>query len=273
MRETHMLSGALKTQISAGQKALGVLMTYDFWPGNLEIAKREGVDFVVVDREHGQADLSRIEELCRVGRLLDLPTLVRPSWAEFGEIKRVMDLGAGGLMVPWVESHEQVHAVRDGAFTPPNGRRGVGGPGVFAARGIDTKSWLEMEESLFVMLQIESPAGIQVAKEVAAPDWVDALIPGPFDLAHNMGLLDQFLAAPEHIEALLSIKQAASTVGKPCGMVVPDGRSARQWFSRGFDFAIINCFMGHMTRGLRANLQEALEQGDGSAVEGGNPPF
>jgi 2-keto-3-deoxy-L-rhamnonate aldolase RhmA len=106
-----MLASSLKQKIREGKRPLGMLMTYDFWPGYLEIAQRGGLDFVVVDMEHGQANPSRIEELCRTGRLLDLPTLVRPALCQFEPIRRALDLGAGGLMLPWVETQEQLDAL------------------------------------------------------------------------------------------------------------------------------------------------------------------
>ena len=158
-----MLASLLKEKLRRGQRALGVMMTFDFWPGYLEICQREGVDFVVLDMEHGQVDRSRGEELCRTARLLDLPLVVRPPACAMQPVKQALDMGAGGLMVPWVETQEQLDTLRAAAFCPPRGRHGMGGPAIMAAGGTSAADWRRLEDSQFLMCQIETPLGLTFA--------------------------------------------------------------------------------------------------------------
>ena len=252
-----MLCGRLKEKMRRGQKTVGVLMTFDFWPGHLEICKKQGVDFVVLDMEHGQPGYPRAEELCRTARLLDLPMLIHPQSCAMDPIKRSLDLGAGGLMIPWMETREQLDLLHAAAFCPPRGRHGMGGPGILAVDGTSSDDWAQLEDNLFVMCQIETPLGLEFAPTVAAQDWIDALMLGPYDLAHNMGLVDQFLQAEEHLAAIQQVCDAAHAGGRWAGMVTGTGADAKNWFDRGFDMIIIGAVITHFIQGLERNLTDA----------------
>ncbi len=232
-------------------------MTFDFWPGYLEICRREGIDFVVLDLEHGYVDPSRGEELCRTARLLDLPLLLRPASCTMEAIKRGLDMGPGGLMVPWVETAEQLAILRAAAFCPPRGRHGMGGPAVMAVAGASSADWRRLEESQFLMCQIETPQGLELAPVAAAQSWLDALMVGPYDLAHTMGLVDEYLRAPAHLEAIQRVCAAAHAHGRWAGMVAGTGEDARRWFDAGFDLVIVGAVVTHFTQGLQRNVAAA----------------
>jgi len=252
-----MLAGSLKEKLRQGRETVGLLMSFDFWPGYLEICKKQGVDFVVLDMEHGQVDLPRAEEICRTGRLLDLPLLIRPQSCTADHIKRSLDLGGGGLMVPWMETQGQLDILHDAAFCPPRGRHGMGGPGVMAVDGTGSEDWALLEDNLFIMCQIETPLGLEFAPTIAAQDWVDCLMLGPYDLAHNMGLVDQFLTSEEHINAIQQVRDAARSGDKWSGMVTGTGADARSWFDRGFNMVIIGAVITQFIQGLGNNLNDA----------------
>jgi 2-keto-3-deoxy-L-rhamnonate aldolase RhmA len=232
-------------------------MTFDFWPGYLEIARKMGLDFVVVDTEHGQLDPSHAETLCRTARLLDLPLLMRPQSCQADLIKRCLDQGAGGLMVPWVECQEQLDILYAAAFCPPRGRHGMGGPAILAVDGVGSADWARIEDNTFIMCQVETPKGMEFAGVIASQPWVDAVMVGPYDLAHNLGLLDQYMTAPGHVAAIERIGEAARRHGKPAGMVVGTGEDARAWFDKGFQLVICGCVMGHVRQSLARNIAAA----------------
>src|ERR1700730_4870784 len=132
-----LLASSLKSRVRNRELTLGPLMTFDFWPGYLEIFKGAGMDFVLLDMEHGSVSLKEAEELCRTARLLDFPLILRPESAQYYVDRKYLDLGPGGLMIPWTERQDQVDSVRDALFVPPRGRRGPGGPAIFANRTLD----------------------------------------------------------------------------------------------------------------------------------------
>lgn len=250
-----MLSSILKEKIRNRQKPIGMLMTFDFWPGYLEIMKKNRMDFVIVDLEHGSPGSERLEELCRLGRALDFPVIVRPAWCDYIQIKKAIDIGAGGIMVPWVETEEQLDTLERSVFSPPRGIHGMGGPSIMAADGVRAEDWDALEAGLLVTCQIETPKGVAMADRIASRDFLDIVMTGPYDLAHNMGLLDAYLSAP-HLDALLKIKDTCHNAGKPVGMVVGDGKQAKMFFDYGFDLVVIGEVSGMFRRGLKECLDE-----------------
>jgi 4-hydroxy-2-oxoheptanedioate aldolase len=227
----------LKARLRRGDLTLGPMMSFDFWPGYLEIFKAEGMDFVFLDLEHSAASLRDVEEICRVGRLIGLPVLLRPEASVYHLIRKYVDMGPAGLILPWTEQAAQLDAVQDGLFLPPKGKRGPGGPAIFANRGLDRAAWDEVEESLCVVMQIESPRGLANLAELGARDWVDAVMVGPYDLSLNLGRHGQ-MDHPEVIEAIDGIHRGAQALGKPCGMVIGMPEQAAFWRARGFHFLV-----------------------------------
>lgn len=233
-----MFATGLKQRVRDRELTMGVLISFDFWPGHLEIFKAEGLDYAVLDLEHSSCDLRTTEELCRTARLLDFPLLVRPEAAVHHVIKKYMDMGAAGLMVPWMETQEQLEAIRDAVYTPPRGRRGPGGSAIFANRTLDRAGWDEVESSFLLMFQVESRAGLANTKAFAAADWIDCTMLGPYDLSLNLsrwGDMDH----PEVVAAIRQVRSDSESVGKPCGMVVGTPEKANFWIEAGFKLILI----------------------------------
>lgn len=253
-----LLASSLKSRVRNRELTLGPLMTFDFWPGYLEILKAAGMDFVLLDMEHGSVGLRETEELCRTARLLDFPLILRPESAQYHIIRKYLDMGPGGLMIPWTERQDQVDSVRDALFIPPRGRRGPGGPAIFANRTLDRAGWDEIESNFFVMLQIETQCGLANLASLAQPDWVDAIMPGPYDLSLNLGATGQ----PEHpdvVSTIRRIREDAMAVGKPCGMVVGTAEQASAWIERGFSFFIVS-ELAMMVQRYATLLVESIRQ-------------
>ena len=96
-----------------------------------------------------------------------------------------------------------------------------------------------------------------MASEVAARDWVDALMVGPYDLAHNLGVLDRRLEAEQHIRAIELVRDAAHGQSTWAGMVAGTGEEALNWFDKGFDMMILGAIVTHFVRGLTENIAAA----------------
>ncbi len=233
-----MFATQLKQRLRERKLTTGVLLSFDFWPGHIENFKAEGLDYAVLDMEHSSCDLRTAEELFRAARLLDFPLLVRPEAAVQHVLKKHMDMGAAGLMVPWMETEDQLRAMRDAVFTPPRGRRGPGGPAIFANRSLDRAGWDEVESSLFLMFQIESREGLENVKRFAQADWIDATMLGPYDLSLNLSKWGD-MKHPEVVSAIRQVRIDSEAAGKPCGMVVGDPESARFWIEDGFRLMLI----------------------------------
>jgi 2-keto-3-deoxy-L-rhamnonate aldolase RhmA len=253
-----MLAAALKKRVRDGQLTYGPMLTYDFWPGHLEVFKAEGMHYAVLDLEHGAASLKEVEELCRTARLLHFPLIVRPEGSIFHLVRKYLDMGASGFLLPWTETMSQLETARDAIFTPPRGRRGPGGPSTLWNKSFHREGWDEVESSLFIMPQIESPAGVKAVPQLASPDWVDATMLGPYDLALNMDRCWK-PEDPDLVNAIESIHRDSAQQGKACGMVANSPEQARFWIERGFRFFIYS-EIRHMVAAQARELVQRMEE-------------
>jgi 2-keto-3-deoxy-L-rhamnonate aldolase RhmA len=238
------------------------MLTFDFWPGYLEIFKAEGMHYAILDMEHGSGSLHTAEELCRTARLLDFPLIIRPEASLYHLLRKYLDMGPAGLMIPWTERQEQIDALREASFLPLKGRRGPGGPAIFANRSLDRAGWDEIEADLFLMTQIETPAGIANLASLVSQDWIDATMLGPYDLSLNLGRCAQ-MNHPDVVGAIQETRSKSLQVGKPCGMVVNSLEEAKFWIGRGFNFFVcseVTYMVRQQARTLASGLQELFQQ-------------
>lgn len=257
-----MLASELKSRLQNNQLTLGVILTFDFWPGYLEVFKAEGLNYVILDMEHGSASLRTAEELCRTARLLDLPLIIRPEASHYHLLRKYLDMGSAGFLIPWTETQEQIETLRDATYLPPKGKRGPGGPAIFANRSIDRAGWDEIESALFLMVQIESPVGIANLTSLVSRDWIDATMLGPYDLSLNLGRWGQ-MDHPEVVNAICETRSRSLQIGKPCGMVINSLEQAQTWISRGFNFFIcseVTYLARQQTRTLVTGVREAFQK-------------
>jgi 2-keto-3-deoxy-L-rhamnonate aldolase RhmA len=113
----------LTTKINSDRITTGVLVTDQLWLRLIEICKLAGLDYAIIDCEHGPHDDTTIAQACAVGRMLNFPVLIRPISYAYDQVRRAIDLGPCGLMIPSVENVEQLDIVRDAVLLPPRGRR------------------------------------------------------------------------------------------------------------------------------------------------------
>lgn len=163
-------------------------------PAIAEITAAAGFDCVLLDLEHTDASLERITNMIRGIESVDdsITTIVRVPWNDPVRIKRVLDLGPGGILVPMVnneaEAKEAVEAVR----YPPDGIRGVAG-GRAADYGTDMIEYFgRANDELVTIVQIETEEGRDNVTEIASVDGVDGVFIGPSDLSASMGIFGEW---------------------------------------------------------------------------------
>src|SRR5581483_3583957 len=118
-------TGKLRKKLAADEPAIGLWITLEA-PTITEIAVALGLDWVVIDAEHGHLDWKEIVEHLRCVARSETVALVRIAELNVGLIKRALDIGADGVVVPWVESAEQLRQAVAFAHYPPEGVRGIG---------------------------------------------------------------------------------------------------------------------------------------------------
>jgi 4-hydroxy-2-oxoheptanedioate aldolase len=222
----------LKQKIAGPDPVLGIISTFHFWPGLVELAIKAGLDYLIIDLEHLTHQAEMVAEACAIGRRAGFPVLIRPASAEFTPVRLVMDLGPCGLLVPYVQSVETMNEIRDAVLMKPRGRRRPGGRGNFWVSDYNYATWKsEFEDDLIILPQIESKIGLENAEAIARDPLTTAIAIGPYDLSADLGVCWQ----PDHpllVGAIERIRKAGRTAGKNMWMI-GDGPSLTQ---RGFNF-------------------------------------
>jgi 4-hydroxy-2-oxoheptanedioate aldolase len=215
-----MTPGAtLKAAINSEQITTGVLITDHLWPRLIEICKNAGLDYAIIDCEHGPHDDTVVAEACQIGRLLNFPVLIRPISCNYDQVRRAIDMGPCGIMLPSVDDLDDLASVRDAVLLPPRGRRRPGGWGNHWMSDFNYPTWRDEFEADFVVLpQIETRKGLSNVKAIAADDIVTAIAVGPYDLSAELGCC--WDPQDERLKTALSdIREAGRAAGKNMWMI------------------------------------------------------
>jgi 2-keto-3-deoxy-L-rhamnonate aldolase RhmA len=201
-----------------------------------EILARAGYDWLVVDLEHSVISIDTAGELIRVIDLCGVTPLVRLTSNHQDQIKRVMDAGAHGIVVPMVntaaEAQRAVAATRYG----PAGTRGVGLARAqgYGARFQDYLSW-QKEGGPVVIVQIEHRDAVANLEAILTVPGVDGFIIGPYDLSCSMGIPGQF-DRPEFVSTMSHIRETGKRLNTMAGLhiVEPDTQRLQQAINEGY---------------------------------------
>ncbi len=250
---------SLKNRLRAGKQTVGSWITIGH-PAIAEILARTGVDWLVVDLEHSTISLDQAGELIRTIDLCGTTALVRLTSNDPNMIKRLMDCGAHGVVVPMVNSATDAKAAVAATRYPPAGTRGVG---LGRAQGYGVRfheylAWQKTEP--IVIVQIEHVDAVEAIDDILEVNGVDGYIVGPYDLSCSMGFPGDF-ERPEFVGALARVAQAGKRVGKPGGMhiVEPDPKKLREALNEGHGFIAYGVdfrFLDVAARGYLAAVPE-----------------
>ncbi|MBN2291664.1 MAG: hypothetical protein JXM70_04520, partial [Pirellulales bacterium] len=178
----------MKEKLSSGEPVVGVMATDHVWPLLVELCRQGGFDYLIIDREHGCHSDEVVAHVCQTARLAGFPVLMRVVSCETSEIRRAIDMGPCGLLLPCVESTEQLDMARDAMLMPPRGKRRPGGMCNYWLADFHYTTWRdEFEDHFIVIPQIENRKGIENVDAIAAHPMVTAMGVGPYDLSADLG--------------------------------------------------------------------------------------
>jgi 2-dehydro-3-deoxyglucarate aldolase len=201
-----------------------------------EIMGQAGYDWVAVDMEHGAISIHQLPDLFRALELGGTLPLVRLAHGHPKDCKQALDAGAGGVIVPMVETAAQLIAVRNACRWPPAGTRGVG----FSRANLFGKhfeAYREEAQAPLLVAMIEHSRAVECLGEILAVDGLDAILIGPYDLSASMGLTAQF-DEPAFIAAMERIRSLCCQANIPCGVhvVMPDTKALKLKIKEGYLF-------------------------------------
>jgi 4-hydroxy-2-oxoheptanedioate aldolase len=227
-----MRENSVKRLLAAGRPALGTWVTLGS-PLAAEWLAQLGWDWIIVDQEHGAIDTADLLGLLQAISTTPSVPLVRVPWADPQAIKRALDVGAYGLMLPMVESREQAEQCVRAMKYPPAGQRSYGGTRRTLYGGPDYND--HANEQVLVIPMIESIAGVAHVDDILSVPGVDACFVGPNDLAASLGLppsLNPRGAAYD--EALARILDACRRHGVAPGIQTEDAAAANARLEQGW---------------------------------------
>ena len=201
-----------------------------------EVMGQAGYDWVAVDLEHGSVSTHQLPDLFRALELGNTLPLVRLAQGDPKDCKQALDAGAGGVIVPMIESPEQLTSVRNACRWPPAGTRGVG----FSRANLFGKYFEEYGEEAqapLLVAMIENYNAINNLELILKVDGLDAILIGPYDLSASMGLTANFDDA-EFKKAVMTILTTAERLSVPCGLhvVAPSEQDLTERLSEGYRF-------------------------------------
>ncbi|WP_224824413.1 HpcH/HpaI aldolase/citrate lyase family protein [Cognatishimia sp. MH4019] len=227
----------------------------------LEVLALSGLDFVCLDAEHSAFDRTALDACMAVARALDFPVLVRVASGTPEAVLQALDMGAVGVVVPHVDSVEKAEAVAKSA------RFGLGGRGFAGSTrwaGYATRTMPEVlaksREETVVIAQIEEPAGVDAAREIAAVDGVDGLFLGPADLSVSYGHEGQDNA--DLVAGFKAVGAATAAAGKAYISWVTSVAQAKERAAYGLSVFFIGSEHAWMLAGAKAAAQGIHEMND-----------
>lgn len=245
------LARTLKERLAGGGTAVGSWLSL----GSVSVAEImavAGFEFLVVDLEHSPTSLETTAEIIRVVDLVGATPLVRVTSNDPHLIKRVLDAGAHGVIVPNITTAEEARAAVRATRYPPLGNRGVG---LYRAQGYGTQ-FSEYQAAaasgIAVVLQIESSAAVLNIREILTVDGVDSVMIGPYDLSSDLGVPGDF-ESEKFLSAVREVSAAAREAGVATGfhVVEPDPVQLERYLNEGYRFLVYSVDMRIIDVGAR----------------------
>lgn len=243
-------------RLRAREQMIGVFATLGS-PTLTEQLAGTGFDWILLDTEHSPNELPDLVAQLQALAAFDVHALVRPAWSDPVLIKRVLDVGAQSLLVPYIESAgAAADAVRATRY-PPAGIRGVSGGSRAARYGRDAEYLRTADDQICVLVQIETVRGLRELEAIAAVPGVDGIFIGPNDLAASMGHLGD-ATHPDVIAAVDDAFARLEGIGAATGYLTGNPAEARRVAAKGVhvmgvatDTSIVNVGAAATLAGLR----------------------
>ena len=228
-----MRTNATKAKLLSGETVYGCFVRYPD-PGLAEVMGYYGWDFLGFDAEHGALEAGTCENMVRSAELRGVTPMVRVTTNQPHVILRLLDTGAQGLHVPWVNSPSEADAAVQAVKYHPRGKRGLASVRAadYAQAGPLSEYVKQANRETLVVIQIETAQAVEQLPAIAAVKDVDVLFIGPSDLSHSLGVPGE-TGHPSVKAAMDRVVEVARQARVPFGIMVGSAAQAREWRERG----------------------------------------
>ena len=235
-----------KRRLAGGEPLVGMWCSL---PGGFaaEVLAGAGFDWILFDTEHSPGDPVTVLSQLQTAAAYPVSSVVRPASNDPVLIKRLLDIGAQTLLVPFVENAAEAAQAVAAMRYPPLGMRGVAGI-TRASRFGRVKNYGALAaDELCLLVQVETRTALADLEAIASVDGVDGVFIGPSDLAASLG----HIGRPDHPEVVALIEDALRrlrALGKPSGLLTTNVEFARRSFDLGAAFVAVGVDVALLTR-------------------------
>lgn len=226
----------LKEKLTQTQSRLsGVLCTIPSAVSTQALAA-SGLDAIIVDLEHGAVDIGSAHAMIASTQGTECAPLARVTEIDEAQVKRILDMGAEGIVFPLIRTAEDASRAVAAMRYPPDGTRGFG-PFIAQSRWRSTLMEYpgKMQEQLVCILTVETREAVENIEAICAIPGIDLIVPAPFDLSTDLGVMGQF-EHPDFVAAMTKVEVASKAAGIPLGNVARMQPQADALFARGYRF-------------------------------------
>lgn len=245
------MKNRLKEILRRGEVALGITVSIGH-PDITDILGKIGFDYINFDTQHTPLNVETVQRMMQAMSYSQTTPIVRVQWNDFAMINRALDIGAHGIIVPLVNTKEDVAKALQYATYPPKGMRSYG-----PRRAImrDAEYMATADEEILVLPQIETKEAIDNIESILSVDGIEAFFVGPYDLSRSLGVFTQW-KHPIFEKTIEKIIEVAEKSGTKPGLLalIEDPETTMK---RGFRLVNIGKDATFITRGATEALQRA----------------
>jgi 4-hydroxy-2-oxoheptanedioate aldolase len=255
--ESRVRINHVKRHLKAGKPSIGAWLLVPE-PLIAEHVARLGFDWIAVDMEHSPVCIESLAHVFMAMVPAPVAPMVRLPWNTGENIKRVLDAGAWGIIVPMVNNRAQAEAVVEAAKYPTTGARSLGSGRYLISFDADQETYIERaNEEILVVVQAEHIDAVENAEEILSVPGIDACFIGPWDLMASMGINPaRAKDEPRVDEAIEHVRQTAVKYGVAPGIHVPNAQAANRRIEEGFQFIALGTELAMMLAGLKGQLSQ-----------------
>ena len=245
---------SFKRALAAGRTQIGLWSSLSS-NYSVEVIAGAGFDWLLLDMEHSPNDLESLLAQLQAAASYAAHPVVRVPWNDMVSIKRVLDVGAQSLLVPYVSSAAEARAAVSFTRYPPQGVRGVAGTTRATRFGRIRDYARHAHEEICVLVQVETQLALDNIEAICATDGVDGVFIGPADLHASLGHPGEIAnpkVKPVIDEAVRRIRKA----GKAPGILTPSEDDARHWLDCGALFVAVGADVAILARGAETLAQK-----------------
>ena len=254
-----MRTNRVKQLLKSGKPTVGSMLNSGS-PLIAEILAHAGFDWLIVDLEHSENDLANLQAMLQAISTTATIPFVRLPTQDVVFIKRSLDLGAYGIVVPQVESVIEAEAVVKATRYPPIGRRSWSTPRGLLYGGPDY--FTRAADEIMVVAMLETAAGVQNARQIMAVEGVDACFVGPNDLSISLGYSPEATPlSPEVEKAIETVKSGAAAEGKAAGIQTYTATALNERLQQGFTFVGLSTDIRFLSTAAKSAVSEVKRIG------------